>query len=278
MLTSSEAETAEEFSKRLAQFGAPPPLLPTDPKAVLGAELDDEHAAWCPPPTESSPLPQADTSSATWTRIQCDGGCDQGAEHKVQLTGAGFTLANGPFSYISSRTSCRRIKDDPSSCTCYTDNKCGACEGVFFKRALFISDTGTNNEAEMAAVYHSLLEARERDLQYLDIHTDSEFVVNCITGHNDLTIPTLCPYLYGISEMLANTTAWRVSHIHREANGCADALATEGKALSHNPAPKPPAPQYLVLPPRTLLPTSTPIAICTSMMGRLSPPARSFAL
>ena len=39
--------------------------------------------------------------------------------------------------------------------------------------------------------------------------------------------------------MLANTTAWRVSHIHREANGCADALATEGKTLSHNPAPKP---------------------------------------
>ena len=68
-LTSSETETAEEFSKRLAQFGALPTLRPNDPKAVLGAELDDEHAAWCPPPTESSPLPQADTSSATWTRI-----------------------------------------------------------------------------------------------------------------------------------------------------------------------------------------------------------------
>ena len=94
----------------------------------------------------------------------------------------------------------------------------------------------------MAAVYHSLLEARKHNLQYLDIHNDSEFVVNCITGHNDLTIPTLCPYLFAISELLTSTTAWRINHIHREANGRADALATEGKALSHNPAPKPPVP------------------------------------
>jgi hypothetical protein len=45
-----------------------------------------------------------------------------------------------------------------------------------------------------------------------------------------------------------------------------------------SPMVLPRSPQYLVLPPRTLLPTSTPIAICTNMMGRLSPPARSFAL
>jgi ribonuclease HI len=46
-----------------------------------------------------------------------------------------------------------------------------------------ISPDGTNNESEFAAVYHALHEAVvARKLKYLGIYTDSQFVVDCITG------------------------------------------------------------------------------------------------
>ena len=101
---------------------------------------------------------------------------------------------------------------------CYTDNKAGASENVYLRKALYITGDGTNNESEFAAVYHSLLQATGDQLQYLDIHTDSELVVNCVTGHCELTEPTLRPYLHAICPLLSRTTAWRISHIHRDAN------------------------------------------------------------
>ena len=222
----------------------------------MACALSAEHAAYQPatPPVPDSAAVSAataatvaDTSDGSWTRIQCDGGCNQGIEHKVKLTGAGFTLARGKFSFVSHRCTCSRVKDQPDTCTCYTDNKAGASENVYLRKALYITDDGTNNESEFAAVYHSLLQATGDQLQYLDIHTDSELVVNCVTGHCELTEPTLRPYLHAICQLLSRTTAWRISHIHREANSEADALATIGKTLSHSPAPRPPLPSHELL-------------------------------
>ena len=100
---------------------------------------------------------------------------------------------------------------------------------MYYKEAIYVSDDGTNNIAEAAAVYHGVKQAVSQGKTHLDIRTDSELITNMITGHYQVDNPRLFPYLAAICVLLRQTEQWCIEHIHREANTCADSLATEGR-------------------------------------------------
>jgi ribonuclease HI len=113
------------------------------------------------------------------------------------------------------------------------------------------SGGGTNNLAKFAAAYHALRSAVTPGLTHLDNYTDPQFVVGCVTSCSETSHPQLRPYPYAICEVLqllscSLLTAWKIGHLHREANSVADALATEGKARAGFPslgAPALPSPE-----------------------------------
>ena len=252
-MTSTELASSEQFANRWAELGAKPDLPSDDPKALLEAEIQKAHAAFAPDLGTAGPLTCGDKerSGPEWTRIQCDGGCDNDTELELHPAGAGYTLASGDFTCVSMRSECTRKKGEPATCTCHQsaassrsiDNKHLAEDGnVFRRKALFVSADGTNNQAEFAAVYNAVKDAIACGCTHLDIHTDSEFVVNCVIGCNTTSDPLLRTYLFAICQLLQQTSRWCISHIHREANSAADALADDGKSPECEHAAPPPAP------------------------------------
>eukprot|EP00935_MAST-01C_sp_MAST-1C-sp1_P001766 g1766.t1 len=246
-LTNSEQESAEAARNHLRKYGRMPPMATDDPKAVLANTQAEDRRKWTAQqrlqPTETERLdrhvPPEQRMSRKWTRIHCDGGCREHA------TSAGITIAQGPFAGgLIYRKVCKRDKENPElTCSCYRSSKSAlsaqnaqvATERVHFEQSLFITDDGTNNIAEFSAVYHALVQAIEVEKRtHLDIRTDSEFVTKCITGEHSTDNPRLVPYLAAICVLLQRAEMWCISHIHREANKRADALATDG--LSRRPA------------------------------------------
>jgi hypothetical protein len=91
-----------------------PDMPPSDPQFIRAHQLRAERNAWCAArvgvPTSPPRVTETNTNTPEWTRIQCDGGCDQGSEHAVHHTGAGFSLAQAPFSFLPRRSTCCRAK------------------------------------------------------------------------------------------------------------------------------------------------------------------------
>ena len=91
-----------------------------------GDELRRESARAAPTDEEvvrSVCIPSESRRTAVWTRIHCDGGCKETGDGKE--TGAGFTLAQGPFEYgVIHRNECERDPLLPKlTCTCYRSDE-----------------------------------------------------------------------------------------------------------------------------------------------------------
>lgn len=83
----------------------------------------------------------------------------------------------------------------------------------------------TNNVAEYTALIIGLEAARRHDVQDLEIRMDSKLVVEQMNGKWRIKHPNLKPLATQAGALLATFPKRRISHIPREQNGVADALA-----------------------------------------------------
>ncbi len=83
----------------------------------------------------------------------------------------------------------------------------------------------TNNVAEYTALIIGLEAARRHDVQDLEIRMDSKLVVEQMNGKWRIKHPNLKPLAIQAGALLATFPKRQISHIPREQNGVADALA-----------------------------------------------------
>lgn len=109
--------------------------------------------------------------------------------------------------------------------------------------AEYLGET-TNNVAEYQALLRALKDAKARGASELEIYADSDLLVRQINGSYKVRSPHLVPLHAAAAAALAGFATWRISHIPREKNAAADALANRaidarGKAAgAHRPAEK----------------------------------------
>ena len=83
----------------------------------------------------------------------------------------------------------------------------------------------TNNVAEYQALLHGLRFALARGAREVDVFSDSELLVRQIEGRYRVKHPNLQPLFREARGLLARFARARVSHVPRERNREADALA-----------------------------------------------------
>ncbi len=83
----------------------------------------------------------------------------------------------------------------------------------------------TNNVAEYQALLHGLRFALERGAREVDVFSDSELLVRQIGGRYRVKNPGLQPLFREAQSLLARFERARVTHVPREQNCEADALA-----------------------------------------------------
>ena len=90
--------------------------------------------------------------------------------------------------------------------------------GVFLGRA-------TSNVAEYSALVHALTTSLALGASKLDIHADSELLVNQINGKYKVKSPALRPLYVQATELLDQLGQWKCQHVYRDGNQVADSLA-----------------------------------------------------
>jgi ribonuclease HI len=85
--------------------------------------------------------------------------------------------------------------------------------------------TATNNVAEYQALLHGLRFALARGARQVDVFSDSELLVRQIGGRYRVKNPGLQPLFREAQALLARFERARVTHVRREQNREADALA-----------------------------------------------------
>lgn len=83
----------------------------------------------------------------------------------------------------------------------------------------------TNNMAEYNGLLRALAVAARAEATALDIYSDSELLVRQINGEYRVKSPKLRDLFDEASARLRRFADWRVSHVRREGNERADALA-----------------------------------------------------
>lgn len=91
----------------------------------------------------------------------------------------------------------------------------------------FYMGQGTNNEAEYIAVGKCIRAAIDLGCTKLTIFSDSQLVVNQITGKWKVKATHLQKYLDRIHELLGQVDEWTINWIPREQNEDADELSKE---------------------------------------------------
>jgi len=83
----------------------------------------------------------------------------------------------------------------------------------------------TNNVAEYQGLLHAMRWALARGAGSVDIFSDSELLVRQMAGRYRVKNPGLQPLYREASELLSRFTRARITHVRREQNREADALA-----------------------------------------------------
>ncbi|XP_070039942.1 uncharacterized protein [Nicotiana tomentosiformis] len=89
----------------------------------------------------------------------------------------------------------------------------------------------TNNEAEYEALIAGLELARELESEVIEIKCDSQLVVNQVYGIFDTKEERMQQYMVKVQDLLAQFEEWSITHIPREDNAEADALANLGSSI-----------------------------------------------
>lgn len=85
----------------------------------------------------------------------------------------------------------------------------------------------TNNQAEYRALIAGIEAALDHGFDELDIRGDSELIVRQVTGEWAANDPTLREHRVSVRELLDEVERWTLSHVPRDVNDRADALANE---------------------------------------------------
>jgi len=105
---------------------------------------------------------------------------------------------------------------------------CGVvvCENkaVVFEAGFFLG-RATNNVAEYQGLIRGVRAALDIGIRDLTIYSDSELMVRQITGEYRVKSPDLKPLFDEAQVLLRKLASWKFSHIYRESNSRADAVA-----------------------------------------------------
>ena len=85
----------------------------------------------------------------------------------------------------------------------------------------------TNNQAEYRALIAGLEAARDLGFDEVEVRGDAELIVKQVRGEWDANDPTLREHRVTVRELLASFDDWSLSHVPRDVNDRADALANE---------------------------------------------------
>jgi ribonuclease HI len=106
-------------------------------------------------------------------------------------------------------------------------DKAGAILGKISRRL----GVTTNNQAEYQAIIIGLEKAISIGVKNVVVKSDSELVVNQITGHYKIKNTALRPLYQRVVQLTGSLESFSISYIPREQNAMADALAN--KALDN---------------------------------------------
>jgi len=98
--------------------------------------------------------------------------------------------------------------------------------GPILPRGMFLGPT-TNNVAEYTAVREGLAAAKEMQAQSVRLFSDSQLLVRQLNGQYRVKSENLKVLYTDCMELLASFSSWRVTHVYREQNTEADALANQ---------------------------------------------------
>ncbi len=90
----------------------------------------------------------------------------------------------------------------------------------------YIGET-TNNQAEYRAIIAALGKASQLGAKDLECFLDSELVVKQLNGEYKVKNKDLQSRFFEVKSLLSNFSSVRFSHVRREANKLADALANK---------------------------------------------------
>lgn len=116
----------------------------------------------------------------------------------------------------------------PASLGVWATNESGngnSGEPVFeLSRAIGVT---TNNEAEWQSLLEALREAKKRGIQNVEVFMDSQLVVYQVNGIYKVKKPEFKPYWNEVNLLRSSFSQFRISHLPREQNRKADALANQ---------------------------------------------------
>lgn len=96
----------------------------------------------------------------------------------------------------------------------------------------FIGET-TNNVAEYQAMILAAQKAIAYNARRVTFKTDSELLVRQLNGAYRVKSQNILPLYHELTILLGKIPEWKIQHVRREDNVCADTLANQGIDTSH---------------------------------------------
>ncbi|KAM5554801.1 hypothetical protein ABKV19_022958, partial [Rosa sericea] len=142
---------------------------------------------------------------------------DEDCEYPVYYAGKGYTGAESRYPDIE--------KIALSLLTSGAGILLISPEDQIYEYALKFAFKASNNAAEYEALIAGLQIARELDVQHLDIFSDSQLVVNQVSGNFEAKEPHMASYQALTRALAQRFTSYHITQIPRARNDKADALA-----------------------------------------------------
>lgn len=134
------------------------------------------------------------------------------------------------------------VSHAPPPCELYFDGACRGNPGMAGIGFLLKDSSGqvierfssllgyvfTNNAAEYKALIAGLQHALDHGITAIKVYGDSELVCKQVNGEYKINKEWLRRYYNNVRQLLVKFESWEVSHVHREENRAADALANQG--------------------------------------------------
>nr|XP_009392283.1 PREDICTED: uncharacterized protein LOC103978277 [Musa acuminata subsp. malaccensis] len=108
-----------------------------------------------------------------------------------------------------------------------------APDGRSFEHSLCFEFRATNNEAEYEALLAGLKLALEMQVDVIHVFTDSQLVVEQLSGGYEAREPTMARYLAEVKSLASNFSCFTLSKVPRNQNERADELAKMASGLDH---------------------------------------------
>jgi ribonuclease HI len=105
-------------------------------------------------------------------------------------------------------------------------------EGEMLEQAVRLGFGASNNEAEYEALLHGLRAAKRLGATFLNLHCDSQLIVNQLTGEYTAKDERMMAYRDLAKDLIKNFDTVNIERVGREHNGHADSLAGLASAVA----------------------------------------------